>query len=240
MNHDELKQLPEESEESLGLLMHELKNHLTGMNMSSDVLLEGDRLSRDPQARLMLENIADSSSRMLTLVNEFLATAAAAHRPVIRLEPVSFAEAASRSVQQFQEAARRKDLVVRATLPQECTLVRADPKALTQVLDNLLSNAVKFSPPGKEISIVVSPSATHVECQVQDQGRGFSPDDKRKMFRRYGRLSARPTGGETSTGLGLSIVKKLMEAMRGELACESTVGRGASFSIRLPRANSQF
>ena len=65
---------------------------------------------------------------------------------------------------------------------------------------------------------------------------GLQEDDKTRMFRRYGRLSARPTGGEPSTGLGLSIVRKLVLAMHGELACESTPGNGATFAFRLPRA----
>jgi two-component system sensor histidine kinase/response regulator len=104
------------------------------------------------------------------------------------------------------------------------------------VLDNLLSNAIKFSPPGKQIRLTVCPpGARYVECQVQDEGPGFSENDKTRMFRRYGRLSARPTGGEPSTGLGLSIVKKLVLAMQGELACESTPGNGATFAFRLPR-----
>ena len=68
------------------------------------------------------------------------------------------------------------------------------------------------------------------------KGPGSREDDKTRMFRRYGRLSARPTGGEPSTGLGLSIVKKLVLAMHGELACESTPGNGATFTFRLPRA----
>jgi two-component system sensor histidine kinase/response regulator len=75
-----------------------------------------------------------------------------------------------------------------------------------------------------------------MECRVQDQGPGFTENDKTRMFRRYGRLSARPTGNEPSTGLGLSIVKKLVLAMHGELVCESTPGNGATFAFRLPRA----
>jgi two-component system, sensor histidine kinase and response regulator len=105
------------------------------------------------------------------------------------------------------------------------------------VLDNLLSNAIKFSPAGKQIRLIVCPpGASYVECLVQDEGPGLSEKDKTRLFRRYGRLSARPTGGEPSTGLGLSIVKKLVLAMRGELDCKSTLGNGATFAFRLPRA----
>jgi two-component system sensor histidine kinase/response regulator len=233
---DRLKQLEEDKEESLGMLMHNLKNHLGAMNMCADLLRDGKGLPDAACQKLMLENIAISSGQMLSFVNRFLANAATGHHLAIRLEPVCFSEAAACSIRQFQEAARRKDLVVKASLPGDGTLVQADPHALNQVLDNLLSNAVKFSPKGKQISVAVRPSASYVECQVQDQGSGFTPDDKRRMFRRYGRLSARATGGEPSAGLGLSIVKKLMEAMRGELTCESIIGNGATFSIRLPRA----
>jgi two-component system sensor histidine kinase/response regulator len=235
-----LKKLAADKEESLGMLIHDLKNHLVGLNMSADVLCDGNGPPNDPYRRLMLENISRSSSQMLSFVNEFLAGAATNRRLEIKLGPVNFSEAASRSVRQFQEAARRKELVVNTSLPDEATMVQADPNALSRVLDNLVSNAVKFSPSGKQISVLVRPSASYVECQVQDQGNGFTPDDKEKMFRRYEKLSSHPTGGETSAGLGLSIVKKLVEAMRGEVACESTAGSGARFTVRLPRAVPQY
>jgi signal transduction histidine kinase len=235
-----LKQLAADKEESLGMLIHDLKNHLVGLNMSADLLCDGNGSPDDHYRRLMLENISRSSSQMLSFVNQFLANASTRGAPNIQLEPVCLSEAAARSVQQFQEAARRKDLVLQASLPGAGAMVQADPNALSRVLDNLVSNAVKFSPSGKQISVVVRPAASYVECQVQDQGNGFTPDDKKKMFRLYEKLSSRPTGGESSAGVGLSIVKKLVEAMRGEVACESTAGSGARFSIRLPRADAQY
>jgi two-component system sensor histidine kinase/response regulator len=235
-----LKKLAADKEESLGMLIHDLKNHLVGLNMSADLLCDGNGSPDDPYRRLMLENISRSSSQMLSFVNQFLASTAANRKLEIKLQPVCLSQAASSSVQQFQEAARRKDLVVHASLPDEGTMVQADPNALSRVLDNLVSNAVKFSPSGKQISVVVRPTASYVECQVQDQGKGFTPDDKKRMFRRYEKLSSRPTGGESSTGLGLSIVKRLVEAMRGDVACESTAGSGARFTVRLPRADAEY
>jgi two-component system sensor histidine kinase/response regulator len=236
----QLKQLAADKEESLGMLIHDLKNHLVGLNMSADLLCDGNGPPDDHYRRLMLENISRSSSQMLSFVNQFLAGAATNRQLEIKLGPVCLSEAASGSVRQFQEAARRKELVVHASLPAEGTMVRADLNALNRVLDNLVSNAVKFSPSGKQISVVVRPTPGYVECQVQDQGNGFTPDDKEKMFRRFEKLSSRPTGGESSAGLGLSIVKKLVEAMHGEVACESTAGNGARFTIRLPRADAQY
>jgi two-component system sensor histidine kinase/response regulator len=234
---DELKQLAEDRDELLGILTHDLKNHLGGMDMSAQLLCDRTEAMADPKLRLMAENISHSSSQMLAFVKEFLANASADHGLSIKTESISLNDAASRVVQQHREAAKRKQLVFKTALEGDGALVQADPAALNQVLDNLLSNAVKFSPPGKQIHIAVSsPGAQYVECRVQDEGPGFSEGDRARMFRRYSRLSARPTGGEPSTGLGLSIVKKLVLAMHGDLACESTLGNGATFAFCLPRA----
>jgi two-component system sensor histidine kinase/response regulator len=235
--HDELKQLAEDRDELLGILTHDLKNHLGGMDMSAQLLRDRTEAMADPKLRLMAENISHSSSQMLAFVKEFLANASADHSVQVRTEPVNLSDAATRAVQQHQEPAKQKQLLLKLVLPANRSVVQADSAALNQVLHNLLSNAIKFSPPGKQIRLTVCPpGARYVECQVQDEGPGFSQEDKARMFRRYGRLSARPTGGEPSTGLGLSIVKKLVLAMQGELACESTLGNGATFAFRLPRA----
>ena len=94
------------------------------------------------------------------------------------------------------------------------------------------SAALKFSPPGKTVRLIVGQTPDERgECRVVDEGPGFTEQDKQQIFRRYRRLSARPTGGEPSTGLGLSIVKKLMQDMRGDLSFESVPGAGATFIL---------
>jgi two-component system sensor histidine kinase/response regulator len=234
---DELKQLAEDKDELIGILTHDLKNHLGGMDMSAQLLRDRTEAMADPKLRLMAENISHSSSQMLAFVKEFLANASSDHGLSVKPESISLKDAASRAIEQHQEPARRKQLVFDAVFQGNGALVRADPAALNQVLDNLLSNAIKFSPAGKHIRIsVCEPGPRFVECQIQDEGPGFTEEDKTRMFRRYGRLSARPTAGEPSTGLGLSIVKKLVAAMHGELVCESTAGQGATLAFRLPLA----
>lgn len=236
---DRLKQLAEDKDELLGILAHDLKNHLGGMQMSAQLL--HDRVSRakeDRSARLA-ENILQSSGQLLAFVKEFLANAAADHGISIQLAPLDLAEAARAAVQQYQEAARRKRTEIQTQFPSGEIRVQADSTALRQVLDNLLSNALKFSPPGKRIIVTVRPAGAHAECVIQDEGPGLTAEDQTRMFRRYGRLSARPTGGEPSTGLGLSIVQKLVHAMSGELACESVPGQGATFTVRLPLASTK-
>jgi two-component system sensor histidine kinase/response regulator len=181
------------------------------------------------------ENLLHTSAQSLAFVKEYLANASSDQGFVPKLDAANFADAASRVVWRYQEAARRKQLQIHTDFADEDCTVVADFSALDQVLENLLSNALKFSPTGKNIFVSVRRADNRVECVIRDEGPGFSEEDKAKMFRRYGRLSARPTAGEPSTGLGLSIVRKLVQLMNGELTCESNAGQGAAFSIRLPR-----
>ncbi len=115
------------------------------------------------------------------------------------------------------------------------SIVFADEQVTMQVLDNLISNAVKYSPHGKNAFVRVLSDKDVVRIEVKDEGQGISPDDMKKLFGKFARLSAQPTGGEHSTGLGLSIVKKMVAAMQGKVWCESEVGRGATFIVELPR-----
>ncbi len=233
---DRLKQLAEDKDELLGILAHDLKNHLGGMSMSAELMRSQIEQLHDERLTRLSENISRSSSQLLSFVKEFLANTASDNSFVAKCTVVDFADTAANIVKQYQEAARSKNLKIQTFFPPEETMVVADASALNQVIDNLLSNAVKFSPSGKKIHVSVRPDDDHVACAIRDEGPGFTAGDKAKMFRRYGRLSARPTGGEPSTGLGLSIVRKLTNAMNGELSCESEPGQGATFTIKLPKA----
>ncbi|MCD6049590.1 MAG: response regulator receiver sensor signal transduction histidine kinase, partial [Verrucomicrobia bacterium] len=233
---DRLYQLAEDKDELLGILAHDLKNHLSGMQLSAQLLKERMDPAANAKTTRLVDNMCQSTSQLLVFVKEFLANASVDHGFQLQRHRVNLAESVNGVVQEHHEAANRKNLQVNVSLPPEDTLVYADNTALNQVLDNLLSNAVKFSSPDKHINITVQAEKEWIKCVVQDQGPGFTDEDKQRMFRRYGRLSARPTGGEPSTGLGLSIVKKLVQEMNGEVVCESRPGEGASFILRLPSA----
>jgi signal transduction histidine kinase len=132
-----------------------------------------------------------------------------------------------------------------ATNKQQTIVVTAPPHLATmcdidrirEAIDNLASNAIKYSPIGGRISVLVSHDEASIIIRVTDQGAGLSPEDLGRLFGRFQRLSAKPTAGESSTGLGLSIVKRIIDMHGGEVTAESEgPGKGSTFSITLPAA----
>jgi signal transduction histidine kinase len=112
-----------------------------------------------------------------------------------------------------------------------------DPDRLREAIDNLISNAIKYSPVGGNIELNMSLADEDILIRVADEGPGLSEEDVSRLFGRFQRLSARPTGGESSTGLGLSIVKRIIELHGGRVGAQSPgPGRGTTFTIRLPAA----
>lgn len=229
---DRLRQLAEDKDELLGILAHDLKNHLGGMLMSVQLLNEKAQSINDARFQRMGANILRASDQMLSFVKEFLANSEADHGRPLKFQPVCIPDVAEAVVQRHAEHARLKDIKLIHEQSGEAALVDADRAALEQVLDNLVSNALKFSPPGKTVRVLVGPAADgRGEVRIADEGPGFTEQDKQQIFRRYRRLSARPTAGEPSTGLGLSIVKKLVQDMRGDIRLESEPDRGATFIL---------
>jgi two-component system sensor histidine kinase/response regulator len=234
---DRLRQLAEDKDELLGILAHDLKNHLGGMQMSAQLMHDRAVALGDARLNRVSSNILDASNQMFSFVMEFLANAAADRGMPLNLEHFSLSSAAAATVKRYSEAARRKAITFHEDFGGDTPLVLADEGALDQVIDNLVSNAVKFSPSGKSIwlSIEAVPGGL-LEFRVRDEGPGCDGNDRAQMFTRYRRLSARPTAGEPSTGLGLSIAKRHVDAMNGTLHVESEPGKGATFVLRLPVA----
>lgn len=232
---EKLRHLAEDKDELLGILTHDLGNHLAGIHLNATVLERQLDAIPAPCAPLIV-NILRSTELMTAFVLGFLANQSAER---IHVEVGSFDLRAllEEVAERYAVVAGAKKIALIVELPEHPIPACADEEALARVLDNLLSNAVKFSPAGSRVTLAagVGPlGSTHFS--VRDEGPGFTVEDREKMFRRYGRLSARPTGGEPSTGLGLSIVKRLVEAMNGRIIVESKAGTGASITVRLPAA----
>jgi signal transduction histidine kinase len=239
----EFEQLNTLKNEFLGIAAHDLRNPLTHIMLSADALISLSDISKERRsvyamriltsAELMLRiirNLLDVNkieSDGFSLLAEFLPAdivrdIAESHRPNAEYKHITLIIESNTDTQNHQPS------------------IYADRSALTQVLDNLLSNALKYSPPEKRVWVRIrsvenaSTFAPMTMIEVEDEGPGFSESDKTRLFQKFARLSAKPTGGENSTGLGLAIVKQFVEAMRGTVECTSELGNGAIFTVVLP------
>ena len=125
-------------------------------------------------------------------------------------------------------------------IPPDVPNVVADRDKLTQVLINLLSNAIKYSSGGGSVTISARQERERVVLSVADQGIGIAPEDQQKLFTTFHRIHRPETQGVRGTGLGLYIVKALVEAMQGEIWLESTLNKGSTFFFSLPTAMSDY
>mgnify|MGYP000272889253 CR=1 FL=1 len=233
--NDQLAALNAEKNELMGIVSHDLKNPIAAVRTFAE-LIDNQTFTGD-EVFTATRQIVQTSDRMLELVKNLL--------DINRLEsggmqmnPVTFdiAPMVEAATWQYQSQAESKNITLSFSNQAEDSTTRTDEQALMQVLDNLISNAVKYSPHEKNIFIRLTSNEAAVQIEVQDEGPGISEEDMKKLFGKFARLTARPTGGEHSTGLGLSIVKKMVEMMNGRVWCESEYSKGATFIVALPIA----
>src|SRR5262249_33611226 len=147
----------------------------------------------------------------------------------LSVEPLQLQAVATYCLSLFKERAEKKGLVLHSDIATELPPVRADRRALEQVLTNLIDNAVKYCPSGAEIAVNAEAQPDHIRIVVKDTGPGIEPKHLPRLFERFYRVDAgraRDTGG---TGLGLSIAKHLVEAMDGSIGVDSKLGAGTTF-----------
>ncbi len=237
----QLLDLNKEKNEIMGIVAHDLKNPLSNIRMLAKLLNQESKVLPPAEISEFSSDIQNIAERMFDLITNLL-NVNAIEQGGVKLHPSTFdIQALVQSiVHDYKTSADEKN--IRLGLDNilnangEGIPVYADRSATVQVIDNIISNAVKYSPLDKEIFVRIMPNKTtkHIRVEIQDQGPGLSEDDKKLLFGKFARLSAQPTGGEDSTGLGLSIVKKLVEAMHGQVWCESELGDGATFIVELP------
>ncbi len=242
--------LNEQKNEFLGIAAHDLRNPLANIMTVGSLLREDlanyeaelppETVPLPPSAVWGTRTIETSAAKMLHLVENLLDVNALERGAInLTLESVDIAQLAEASLERFRHAAQAKSITLqREIMPhgKKEALALADRGYAEQVLENLVSNAIKYSPHGKGVMVRVNADNGIVRVEVQDEGPGLSESDKARLFGTFARLSALPTGGEQSTGLGLSIVKKLVESMKGRVWCESELGKGATFIVELPQA----
>jgi signal transduction histidine kinase len=185
-----------------------------------------------------VEHIRDATKRLTSMVDHLISDAMAdAFDISIRREAVDIAALVGEVADANQPLAVNKQQSIAVSAPTN-VVTMCDADRIREAIDNLISNAIKYSPIGGRISVLVSNERKKTLIRVADEGAGLSPEDLGRLFGRFQRLSAKPTAGESSTGLGLSIVKRIVDMHGGDVLAESAgPGQGATFTITLPMAD---
>lgn len=238
----ELARLNAEKNEFMAVAAHDLRAPLGVVRGLLELLRDG-RIAAPEKRDAALHQALSETGRMHALVENYLgAHAAESGMLPVRREAVDLGAVAQELATRHGTSATTKRQPLTTDAPTGRVWVWADPALLAQVGDNFVTNALKFSPRGAavRIELLAAPEAGVARLAVIDAGPGLTPEEQGKLFRKFSRGTAQPTGGESSAGLGLATARRLGEAMGGRVGCDSPVadGRGACFWIELLEANS--
>ncbi|NDJ75630.1 MAG: GAF domain-containing protein [Chloroflexi bacterium] len=238
--NNELIQLSELKNTFLGIAAHDLRSPLGTIQMGIHLMQDPSIDLSGEELHLILHDMGLQTSHMLRLINELLdVTQIEAGQLELEREAIDLGAFLHEAVSRHAQLAQPKGTQVlfdnqHPTDDAEHAIVMADPQRLRQVIDNLLSNAVKFSPPDSTVRVFAEKAHDQWRIDVADEGPGIRPEEREHLFQDFAKLSARPTGGEPSTGLGLAITRRIVEAHGGIIDVDSQPGAGTVFWFTLP------
>ena len=231
-NH-QLADLHNEKDTLMNIMVHDLKAPLNNIKGLTSLVAMDGAVNKDQQYYLKLINDATMSG--LEMITDVLDAYSVESGDTISQDEIDVQDFLTHRVNAFRKTASEKNVAVSADTEQ--IQLRTDKGYLSRILDNLISNAIKFSPAGTAVTVQAGRENGHVWFSIRDQGPGFSENDKKHLFKKFKKLSARPTAGESSNGLGLAIVKILVDRLGGNIELISTQGQGSEFVIKLPHQN---
>ncbi len=229
-----LDEMHREKDEFIGITVHDLKNPLGSVLGFSDLLSQERSLTAE--AREFVNNISVSSYAMLEQVEDLLKLTELETPTKIHLETLDASDAVRQALQGYTFHAKTKNIALTLDLPQGGVPIHTNKEWLIASLGNLLSNAIKYSPMHSRVTVALVRKDAQVEISVKDHGEGISQEEQERLFRKFERLSTRPTAGESSSGLGLYLVQQMVLRIGGSVRCESEKGNGATFVMTFPLA----
>jgi signal transduction histidine kinase len=219
--------------ESINIFGHDLKNPVTSILVAAELMKEQETLDEASLSQL-IDYIIKGTKKIIHIIDDSLETARNARRMELHFNTVDFGNVIKKVIDANQMLAKKKKQKIEFKIESESTVL-ADESKLFDIVNNVLGNAIKFSGKNTTITITLKKNEGNSIMELQDQGQGLTEEDMQNLFYRFRRLSAKPTGEETSSGFGLSIVKLLVEAHHGVVWAESDgKDKGAKFIVQLP------
>ncbi len=223
------KRLLKERDDLMSIIAHDMKSPSRRIEGLVSIF-ETNNLSKNQKDILsMLNKTALESTQLIDDLLE-----AKRYNSNVSIENVNLNALIQELKNAFLPLSNKKNIRIITRGLRSKILIKTSKYELKRILDNLLSNAVKFSPFDTRIEIICMQNDSHTSISIQDQGPGFKKEDEEKMFQMFQKLSAQPTGGESSSGLGLSIVKNLTGILKSELKYVTQPGKGTTFTLVLP------
>jgi signal transduction histidine kinase len=237
MANEELTRLVHERDQFLASVSHELRTPLNAILGLTEVLLDRDD-PLTPSQRSTLRTIDSSGRHLLSLINDLLDLSRLRARVVaLDLRDVPIEEPCRWTIDLIRPRAMARGVRVELVNPTGDLTARADERRLRQVLINLMDNAVNFTEAGGTAGLEVwQPDAEHVALTVWDTGSGIAPGDQSRIFEPFAQIGGRRDGRRTGSGLGLSVVERLVSLHEGHIDVESAPGQGSRFTVVLPLA----
>ena len=220
--------------EFLAIMSHELRTPLNSIIGFSDMLSEGIAGELNDKQSRYTSNISNSGTHLLSIINDILdLSRIEAGEMELNLEEVSVEDIVENVINILNPLSSKNDQTLKASYTEDI-IVTADKSKLKQALYNLTGNAIKFTPKGGTIDISTFQKNGMAHICVQDTGIGISREDEHKLFEPFKQIDSALSRKYDGTGLGLSLVKKLVEMHNGTVSVESEVNKGSTFTVSLP------
>ena len=232
-----LKSLNEQKNSLLGMAAHDIRNPLAVIMLCTDMLTSQSGKPGYENIRVkMVGRIKENAQFMLQMVNDLLdVSKIESGKLSLECTACSLRDLILERIPMYRQSAAAKGVAVRSRCATDLPKTYADGNRITQVLDNLVSNAVKFSHPGTRVMVKAQREGSAIHVAVIDEGQGIPEEERQRLFLPFSKTSIRGTAGESSTGLGLAICRKIVEGHpHGRIQVESEFGKGSTFSFWLP------
>ena len=228
--NEKLSLVNKEKDRFIGIASHDLQNPLVAINLLSKILLR-DEINDPVKLKELYGGILQASVQMNDLIKNYLnVTRIETGSVILNIMPIDIKLLTNQIISRYLEIAQRKNITIYFS-PTKNFILDTDSQCFTQIFENLISNAIKYTPRGKNIFVKIYSKGDFINIQIEDEGVGIKKNELPMLYDKFQKISSKPTDGESSTGLGLNIVKFLVDQLNGLIKVKSTIGRGTTFTV---------
>jgi signal transduction histidine kinase len=233
--NEKLSELNYEKNSLISIVSHDLNTPFAAIQIWGQVLQSDSEHFTEEQRKAMNRIIqaGEYGEKMIRRILDVEKADIGNHK--MQLENFDMKVFAEEVIENFKPMAARKSIALKARFSGKDMNIMSDRYLVSRICENLLSNAIKYTPQGKHVWINISDEQDAISIKIRDEGVGIDKDELPYLFSKYSKISSRPTDGEMSNGLGLSIVKRIVEEINGKIFCESEPGKGSLFTVILKK-----